>query len=299
MALGSNHVTTTTAAVFIPELWSDDVIAAYKKNLVLANLVTKINHKGKKGDAIHIPIPTRGKANAKLASTQVTLNVSTDTEKVVNIDKHYEYSKLIEDIVSVQALNSMRRFYTDDAGYALARQVDDDLHALGAILQGGTDYSEAVIGSDGETKYDGTNAASLTDAGIRRMIRMLDDMDVPFSERAFVVPPVEKENLTGIDRFVLWNMVGEGGSANTIRNGKIGDIYGTPVYVSTNCPFVDDVNRAGLYLHKEALVFIEQMSVRSQTQYKQEWLGDLYTADTIYGVSDLRNQSGVAFIVPN
>ena len=40
MALGSNHQTTTTAANFIPELWSDEVIAGYKKNLVLGNLVT-------------------------------------------------------------------------------------------------------------------------------------------------------------------------------------------------------------------------------------------------------------------
>lgn len=50
-AYGSaNNVTTTTAATFIPEVWSDEVIAAYKKNLVMANLVRKMNHKGKKGD---------------------------------------------------------------------------------------------------------------------------------------------------------------------------------------------------------------------------------------------------------
>ena len=72
MALGSNHQTTTTGATFIPELWSDEVIAGYKKNLVLGNLVTKINHAGKKGDTIHIPKPVRGSANAKSANTQVT-----------------------------------------------------------------------------------------------------------------------------------------------------------------------------------------------------------------------------------
>ncbi len=46
----SNSVTTTTSATFIPEIWSDEIIAAYKKNLVLANLVMKMNFKGKKGD---------------------------------------------------------------------------------------------------------------------------------------------------------------------------------------------------------------------------------------------------------
>jgi hypothetical protein len=40
------------------------------------------------------------------------------------------------------------------------------------------------------------------------------------------------------------------------------------------------------------------MSVRSQTQYKQEYLGDLFTADTIYGVGELRDDAGLAFVVP-
>ena len=127
MALGSNHQTTTTAANFIPELWSDEVIAGYKKNLVLGNVVTKINHNGKKGDTIHIPAPVRGSANVKSANSQVTLQGDTHSTVNLSIDKHYEYSVVIEDITEVQALSSLRRFYTDDAGYALATQVDTDL----------------------------------------------------------------------------------------------------------------------------------------------------------------------------
>ena len=38
----------TEAAVFIPELWSDEIVAAYKRNLVLANLVNKMPMVGKK-----------------------------------------------------------------------------------------------------------------------------------------------------------------------------------------------------------------------------------------------------------
>ena len=73
MALGTNHVINTEVPNFIPELWSDEVIAAYKSNLVLANLVRKLSHKGKKGDTIKIPTPTRGDVTAKAAETQVTL----------------------------------------------------------------------------------------------------------------------------------------------------------------------------------------------------------------------------------
>jgi hypothetical protein len=47
MALGTDHQTKTTADKFIPEIWSDEVVATYKKNLVLANLIKKIAFKGK------------------------------------------------------------------------------------------------------------------------------------------------------------------------------------------------------------------------------------------------------------
>ena len=107
---------TTQAAVFIPELWSDEVIAAYKANLVLAALVTLFNHQGKKGDTLHLPTPARGAASAKVTNTLVDPIQSTETETTITIASHYEYSRLIEDIAAVQALDSLRQFYTDDAG---------------------------------------------------------------------------------------------------------------------------------------------------------------------------------------
>src|SRR6056297_1277416 len=144
MALGTNHVIlsevggggTKPGEGFVPALWSDEVIAAYKSNLVVANHVTKMNHKGKKGDVIYIPNPTRGSASSKATETQVTLIAHSGSTITITIDKWYEYSRLIEDIVDVQALDSLRQFYTDDAGYALATQVDDDLWTAAYNLQG-------------------------------------------------------------------------------------------------------------------------------------------------------------------
>jgi len=310
MGLGSNHVTVTTAATFIPEIWSDEIVAAYKKNLVAANLVKKMSFKGKKGDKVHIPSPTRGSASVKSASTQVTLIAATETEVAVDINKHYEYSRMIEDIVEAQALSSLRSFYTDDAGYALARQVDTDLIRLGRLSQGGTGarYSGAFIGSDGTTAYSYTsdNQAALTDAAIRRSIQRLDDSDVPMDGRFFIVPPASRNTLMGLARFTEQAFVGEQGGANTIRNGEIGDVYGVKVYVSTNCDTANDADdgsgtaqaaRIALMAHKDAFVLIEQVGIRSQTQYKQEYLGTLFTADTLYGVAELRDYSSVALAV--
>lgn len=304
MGLGTNNTTASVANNFIPELWSDEVIGSYKSNLVLANLVTKMSHKGKKGDTIHIPAPTRGSASAKAANTQVTLSAATNSVVNISINKHYEYSKLIEDIAEVQALASMRKFYTDDAGYALATQVDDDLFALFEGLQGGTvggsgsaAWETAVIGGDGTTLYTGasSNASDITDAGIRKMILALDNADVPMDNRSLILPPVASNDLLAINRFTEQQFIGSG---DAIKTGKIGQIYGVDVFVTSNCPAISTTGRVGSLFHRDAIVFAEQVGVRTQTQYKQEYLGDLFTADTIYGVGELRNDAGIAFVVP-
>jgi len=310
----TNAVTITTASNFIPELWSDEVLAAYKANLVMPQLVTTLDFLGEKGDTIHIPRPTRGSASAKAAVTQVTLIAESNTAFDLSIDRHFEYSRLIEDMAKIQALDSMRAFYTDDAGFALATQVDSDMHAEGAKFAAGdaapttagTAYSKAEIGGDGSTAWTQAgsgNGSSLTDAGIRRAIQALDDSNVPARDRALVVPPIEKRKLMGIARFTEQAFVGEVAGSNTIRNGLIGDICGVPVYVSSNVAEVqanDSTSyRACLLFQKEAIVLAEQLAVRTQTQYKQEFLANLFTADQIYGRGTMRPEAGIALIVPN
>jgi hypothetical protein len=334
MALGTNHVTvipggtgTLAAAArqfsnsaFVPELWADEVIAAYKANLVMPELVVKMNHVGKKGDAVHVPRPTRGSPSQKQAETQVSLIAAQEGKSTYYIDQHWEYSRLIEDFADIQANPEARRFYTDDAGYALAKLVDSAIHAEGAGFAAadaaptvaGTAYSKAVIGTpaggslvawDDTANANAGNAAVLSDEGIRLMIQALDDNDVPSMGRVLVIPPVEKKNLLGISRFTEQAYVGEVGAGNSIRNGYVGNLYGVEIYVSTNCPTVADGaaatdQRAAMMFQKEGLLLIEQLRPRVQTQYKQEWLADLFTADTIYGTGLLRPEAGIAIVVP-
>jgi N4-gp56 family major capsid protein len=294
----SGSVTTTTAANFIPEIWSDEIVAAYKKNLVMANLVMKMNFKGKKGDTVHIPAPTRGSASAKAAETAVTLIAATESEVQVSINKHYEYSRLIEDIVEAQALNSMRQFYTSDAGYALARQVDTDLIQLGRSANGGTAgaaaYASAYIGGDGTTAYvaASNNESALTDAAIRRTIQRLDDNDTPMDNRFFLIPPSSRNTLMGLARYTEQAFVGTG---DAIRTGEIGNLYGIPVFTSSNADTTSGSGAARVCLmgHKDAMVLVEQVGVRSQVQYKQEYLATLFTSDTLYGVAALRSAASV------
>jgi len=112
--------------------------------------------------------------------------------------------------------------------------------------------------------------------------------------RVLVVPPSAINVLRGIDRYMSSDFMNDG----RVQNGKVGALYGVDVYVSTNCPTPEAGARLAVMMHKDAFVLAEQLGVRTQTQYKQEWLSDLMTADTIYGVQTLRAENAVALVVP-
>ena len=308
----------TEADTFIPEIWSDEIIAAYQKNLKMVPLVRKLAMTGKKGDKLHIPKPVRGDANAKAADTAVTIIANTESELQIDITRHFEYSRLIEDIVEVQALSSLRQFYTEDAGYAVAVQVDNDLHAAGTGFGDGgavvfspapTDYQHTgcFFNDNGTTTQytDDTIVPTqdvFTDAFFRDMIQKLDDNNVPMDGRSLVIPPSVRNTIMGIDRYVSSDFV----TGQVVNSGLIGNLYGVDIYVSANCRTIEAAadntagsadTRAALLFHTDAIVMAEQMSVRSQTQYKQEYLSTLYTADTLYGVQVYRPEAGFVLAI--
>ena len=299
----------TEANTFIPEIWSDEVIAAYQKNLKMSPLVKKLSMTGKKGDLIHIPKPLRGAASVKQENQKVNIQANTEQELTISINRHFEYSRFIEDIVDVQAQNSLRQFYTSDAGYALSLQVDTDL------MNAATGFGDGTLDLAAPTGADWVNSNSLyftsggsladfaaatvasgdnfTDEGFREAIKILDDADVPMEDRCLIIPPAARKTVMGIDRYVSSDFRDD----RTVKSGLIGNIYGVDIYVSSNCPTLEANVRGCLFFHKDAIVHAEQMSVRSQTQYKQEYLSTLYTADTLYGVQVYRPEAGLVLAV--
>jgi N4-gp56 family major capsid protein len=311
-------VDKTAAGTFIPEIWSDEIIAAYQKNLKMAPLVKRLSMTGKKGDVIHIPKPIRGSASAKAEAVAVTIQANLESELTVTVDRHFEYSRLIEDIVEVQALSSLRQFYTEDAGYQLALQVDTDLINAATGFGDGTRTATPTDGANWENSnayyFNSTSGLAafaddtvatgdnFTDLGFREAIKLMDDADVPMDGRVLVIPPAVRKSLMGIDRYVSSDFVGGRG----VESGLIGNLYGVDIYVSSNAPVLETAaqNSGGsiavrgcLFFHKDALVMAEQLAVRSQTQYKQEYLSTLFTSDTLYGVETYRPEAGFILAV--
>jgi N4-gp56 family major capsid protein len=307
VAYGDDNVISSGASTmgFVPTQWMDEIMAAHKKNVVLAALVRKLNVKGKKGDTVKLPKPTRGSATAKSADTIVTTQAAAGSSISVSLTAHFEYSRLIEDIAEVHALASMRKFYTDDAGYSLAVAKDTSIFNAARTLNSGdgaSTWTGGVIAGDGTTAFvdaaGSANATAITDAGIRRVIQILDDNDLPMSDRFLAIPPVARRIMMGLARFTEQAFVGDG---KTIRNGKLGDVYGVSVHVTNNCPTPTSATSAKVALlsHRDAILLAEVLGPRVQTQYKQEYLATLLTADTIYGVAEAYDKGGIAMVMPS
>jgi hypothetical protein len=305
MGLGTGQITTTIAGSnngFIPELWSDEIAVRYKANLVLADLVENMDHSGQYGDVIHVPSITRGTTAQQFGSqgAEVSFTAPTVQEFQIALDQWWVHGKQIVDIVGKQALPSMRKFIVDDMSYSLALAVDDYLNdTVAALLRGASARAGMFIGSDGNTAWDATantntgNGTALADEGIRRSMQRLDDLDLPGSERFWLVPPVEKKRLLGIPRFTEQAFVGEGGS---IRNGYVGKLYGDEVYVSSNCAAFQATDattnyRQVVYAHKSAIILATQIKPRVQSQYKLEFLSDALVADVAFGAKVVRTEN--------
>jgi len=267
------NITATTAAAFIPEVWSKDVLAAVGKNLVMANLVARFDADVKKGDILHVPTLTNLAANNKVADNEVTLNAPTESEVDISINKHKEVSFVIEDIAEIQSNQDLMARYTEKAGYAIAKAIDDDLMAL---------YS-------GLSQSVGTGGADLDEDDILSAKEYLDSADASREGRSLVIAPSQENVFLKIDRFTRQDTMGPN---DYIKNGQIGKIHGFDVY-ATNNVVVASGTTYNLAFQRDAFALAMQMQPRVQAQYQQEKLGWLVTVDVIYGVAELRDTFGV------
>lgn len=281
MALGTNNMTGTTHAVYRPNVWTKELLRARESKLVLVPLIKHYDRDIKSfGQTVEIPNLSNLTANAKSASTQVTLQAPTETKLTLTINQHYESSFFVEDFAEIQSMYDMAEEYTQKAGYAIAEKMDSTV---------------ATAMTSGFTQTVGTYGVALTDTVILSANQYLDEAKAPASDRYFVVTPKGKRELLSIDKYVRYDAIGVGGDRNSIMNGQIGEIYGIKVFMSQNLVVVDSTpdEHNHLMFHKEAAAIAVQSSIKTEHQRKTEWLADLYVAHALWGVRVLRVDHGV------
>ena len=241
MALqGYNGTALDLASVqsFIPEIWAGEIRRYRDQRFMMKDGIKMIPFEGKKGDTIHIPNISRAAVYDKLPQTPVTLQARNDGEFIFTITRHRESSFMIEDIVNVQSQYGLRAEYTREAGYGLARDMDNFLLSHRAVINS-YDSQRLVTYNNGTVDLvgDGTvNAhwtgtpAPLSYASILLAKQKLDEADIPSQGRKLYISPAQYVDLLSINVFISTDFNGGG---SPVSNAVVGRILDFDVEVST------------------------------------------------------------------
>lgn len=282
-----SNFTVTTSAVFLPEVWAKRVLVATESKLVAAKLVSRYDQEVSGfGDVVHIPnVSNFSAARTKSADTDLTYDAITETEKQISIDQHKYLGFVIEDRLAKQAAYDLPSFYTEKAGYSVAKAVDTSLLSLY------TDFTTTDVGS-----YE----ADITAATMTAAYKTLAVNDVPSEDLAYIFHPYQMDALLTVQDFVTTTYQGEWDKPTRVQTGPssrylYGTLYGVPVYTTTNVQTTAGTTSSvhNVLIHKDAWALAMQISPRVQSQYDIDVLGDKYVVDVLYGVLTTRPDFGV------
>ena len=265
------NVTTTTAANFIPELWSDALLDYAERMFRLRNQVSDFSGMlSDGGDTLHIPKVTEETAAAKSADTAVSYSANTDGKIDLSVDQHHYEAKRIEDIVKVQESADLFDMYARSMGYAIAKKVENYLAV--DIIQGAT-------GNDTALSTDNQLTAALLRSGL---VKLLDaGHDYTDGNTWLYASPEVYSYLLGLDQFVHFDKRGD--EAGQV-SGKVGDVYGMPVFVSTDWDDDGDTgDETASIFKREAIYFAMQIAPRVQSAYDIDYLATSVVADVLFG----------------
>jgi len=273
-------VTVTTAASWIPQLWTDEVLKAREKALVMVDKVLHLRPENLKfGDTVNLPYLGNETALDKSAETAVTYSANTDKKISLSINKFKYVAKLIEDIADVQSKYDMFSNYRDKIAYALADAVDTDILALTGSIANSVGTASSIAAS-----------GVITTSAIISAVRFLDSANVPQTDRYMVVDAYGREDLLGITDFIRYDAGGK--TPAPINSGVIGELYGLKVVFSNNVYNSASV-AYGMVFHKDAFAIALQKDVTMKTEYSVDYIGTKMVGYEIYGLTFARTDHAV------
>jgi hypothetical protein len=283
------NTTVATAANFIPEVWSSEVLEAYHKNTVLAPLFNRDFERlvANSGDTIHIPdfaeISAVETTDQPTGDAALSFTANNETKKDISLNRHVYAAVKIDDQALYQSLVPFMEMYSAEMGRAISAKLDAKL------------ASDTTDGIDGfsATQAVGTVNVDVTDDNILRARQYLDDANAPHENRYLAVSPATLMSLYKIDKFVN-NLYATavGAMPGNKGRGYVGRIYDFDVYETTNL-----VNKApgtanGAW-QKNVIVLVVQKKPEVTKREPHDEFATAIRAQLLYGFTNVRTASGV------
>lgn len=271
--------TPTTGAVFIPEVWAKDIQENRRNKLVALKLIDHQYESAvlSQGDTVHITSITPLSASAITPGSAIVPTANTEVEQTLVIDQYFGVGVEVQDMLKKQSAYDLRRPYVDEMSFALAKAIDTDVMA---------EYANVASGNVQ------TAIAALTFSGIVDAHTLLDQANVPMTDRALIVNAVGLGDLRKIAEFTMYDKTGERDLVKDGNMGLVGVIYGAPVYMTNQVP-VAGGSAKNMLLHKSAIAAAVQL--KPETEYFRDIYKkmDVMTASALWGVKTVRPDHAV------
>ena len=267
------EVTTTTAAVFIPEVWEEAILDYAERQFRIKNQVTNVSDIAS-GDTVHVPRVSEETAGTLSSGSAVTFGANTDGEVQISMDSHIVEGKRIGDLVRVQRSYDLFNLYSRSMGYAVAKKIENVL----ALLMQTATANDVSLGTDN----------TFTTAKVREGLQKLLDAGVDYTngDTFFYASPAAYMSLASLGEFIDYEKRGPEAGGNANVNGMVKQIYGMETYSSVDW---DDDGGSGdetaSIFTRDAILYAEQFPLRVQQSYNLEYLATELVVDQLIGAA--------------
>lgn len=283
MALGTDHITTTTAGPFAPaNIYARTYFEGAKKNkpaLAFFRDYSAMFSAIGGGVAFNVPKPAAFTKADKVVGTAITPQNPTTTAATITVNQNYVVPFVIEDGVGALAHNpEMQNAYIRKAIDALMNAVDAYLLALAS----GFATTQAATNTTGDNLYAFFQAARKT----------LNATGVPPEDRAWFLGPDLESRCLGMTQFTSALYRG----SQPVQTGDTGgaQFLGAQTFLAQNIASatVTTTTDTNVYAHRDAIGYVVTIN-GFETGRSIEHQGDVFVAKMQFGASVIDSAWGV------
>lgn len=268
--------TSTTTAAVIEKIVSSIVQETLIQSSVVIPLVWNFTSQVRPGmdriDIARFDQPTVESVTEGTALTQFDSTIVTD---MLNLNINEAIHWAISDRANVQSKINVISQVTRDGARSMAAKVDDAI--IGQLILA------SAVNPDHRIIYDNTPTNTFKQADILTARELLNNANIPMSERFILVNTASERSLLEIPDFVRADQYGRTPSA--LMNGELGTLYGMPVFMSTSSVLLTE-NRSVVFW-RQAVAYATQITSRFDQDRDISKLEDTFSLSMLYGTQVL------------
>lgn len=274
---GSSHHSPALQGVFIPELWSAQLVMnLYDQTVLNAIANSKWQAQARRGTDT-IQIPKRPTISIRPYEIGLPLEVERPSAGKVTLalDKGLYFATILDDVLAVQSNYPLLQIWTEEAAWSLKVALDTAVLAtlpasLLAANSGATAGRQCQLynlGAPANPRVVAPEGIALA-AGeidvmslITNMTCVLNEQNVPPQDRWLLIPSWVGGFLRRSKAFRSAQEIGD--QTSVFRTGRIGTVEGMPVYESNLLPKAVESGALCWYMfmgHMDTLTFAWQLN---------------------------------------